>query len=301
MHTVHDPLVIVQNERRLRPAGGAPPGLGPAPAAVHPAPGLHHRRAVRCRALQLHGLRSTSGSSMRSTAGSARAPDRPRPSSPSCSPPSQGRSTSTTDPPPGRRDKGAHTCDALLSAAPSWPSSPSCSSSSARPSTSTWRRSRSPAPPSARSSRWCPTGTPLFRGLGFAGGFLVGWGGYALRAGYLPDTSLGRALAALLVLLVLMGISVATGTRVPLWSLLTGAAAMTAAYETTFMITPSAFPYESPTAATADGDGGRHRLPRRELPRRSRRGGPRRASRTSTPPAASRHRSRAPTPSSTRS
>jgi len=95
-----------------------------------------------------------------------------------------------------------------------------------------------------------PDRPPLFRGLGFVGGFLVGWGGYALRAGYLPDTSLGRALAALFVLLVLMGISVATGTRVPLWSLLTGAAAMTAAYETTFMITPSAFPYESPTAAT---------------------------------------------------
>ncbi len=95
-----------------------------------------------------------------------------------------------------------------------------------------------------------PDRQPLFRGLGFAGGFLVAWGGYALRAGFLPDTSMGRALAALFVLLVLMGISVATGTRVPLWSLLTGAAAMTAAYETTFMITPSAFPYESPTAAT---------------------------------------------------
>jgi len=95
-----------------------------------------------------------------------------------------------------------------------------------------------------------PDRQPLFRGLGFAGGFLIAWGGYAVRAGFLPDTSLGRALAALVVLLVLMGISVATGTRVPLWSLLTGAAAMTAAYETTFMITPSAFPYESPTAAT---------------------------------------------------
>ena len=95
-----------------------------------------------------------------------------------------------------------------------------------------------------------PDRPPLFRGIGFAAGFLVGWGGYALRAGFLPDTSMGRAIAALVVLLVLMGIAVATGTRVPLWSLLTGAAAMTAAYETTFMITPSAFPYESPTAAT---------------------------------------------------
>lgn len=95
-----------------------------------------------------------------------------------------------------------------------------------------------------------PDRPPLFRALGFAGGFLVGWAGYALRAGYLPDTSFGRALAALIVLLLLMAISVATLTRVPLWALLTGAAAMAAAYETTFMQTPSAFPYESPSAAT---------------------------------------------------
>lgn len=95
-----------------------------------------------------------------------------------------------------------------------------------------------------------PDRPPLFRAIGFAAGFLVGVGGYGLRAGLLPDTSFGRALAALVVLLLLMGIAVATGTRVPLWSLLVGAAAMTAAYETTFMVTPSAFPYEAPTAAT---------------------------------------------------
>ena len=95
-----------------------------------------------------------------------------------------------------------------------------------------------------------PDRPPLFRGLGFAAGFLIAWGGYGMRAGFLPDTSFGRAVAALVVLLVLMGVALATGTRLPLWSLLTGAAAMTAAYETTFMTLPSAFPYESPTAAT---------------------------------------------------
>jgi hypothetical protein len=95
-----------------------------------------------------------------------------------------------------------------------------------------------------------PDRPPLFRALGFAAGFLVGWGGYALRAGFLPDTSFGRALAALVVLLAVMALSLATLTRLPLWSLLTGAAAMAAAYETTFMTTPSAFPYESPSAAT---------------------------------------------------
>jgi hypothetical protein len=95
-----------------------------------------------------------------------------------------------------------------------------------------------------------PDRAPLFRAAGFVVGFLIGLGGYALRAGLLPDTSFGRALAALVVLLLLMGIAVATGTRIPLWSMLVGAAAMTAAYETTFMTTPSAFPYEGPTAAT---------------------------------------------------
>ena len=95
-----------------------------------------------------------------------------------------------------------------------------------------------------------PDRPPLFRAIGFAAGFVIGIAGYALRAGLLPDTSFGRAVAALVVLLVLMGIAVATGTRVPLWSLLVGAAAMSAAYETTFMTTPSAFPYEGPTAAT---------------------------------------------------
>ena len=95
-----------------------------------------------------------------------------------------------------------------------------------------------------------PDRAPLMRAAGFAGGFLVGWGGYALRAGVLPDTTFGRALAVLVVLLALTGLSVATLARVPLWSMLVGAAAMAAAYETTFMITPSAFPYESPPAAT---------------------------------------------------
>lgn len=95
-----------------------------------------------------------------------------------------------------------------------------------------------------------PDRPPLWRVAGAAVGFLITWAGYGVRVGLLPDTSMGRALAALLVLLVLMGVSLATLTRIPLWSLLVGAAAMTASYETTFMGLPSAFPYDSPTAAT---------------------------------------------------
>lgn len=95
-----------------------------------------------------------------------------------------------------------------------------------------------------------PDRSPAWRAAGFAAGFLVAWAGYGLRAGLLPDTSFGRALAVLVVLLILTGIAVASANRLPLWALLAGAAAMSAAYETTFMTTPSAFPYESPSAAT---------------------------------------------------
>ena len=98
-----------------------------------------------------------------------------------------------------------------------------------------------------------PDRPPLFRVAGAAIGFLIAWGGYAVRAGLLPDTTTGRAITALLVLLVLTGAALASFTRIPLWSLLVGAAAMTASYETTFMILPSAFPYESPSAATQTG------------------------------------------------
>jgi hypothetical protein len=95
-----------------------------------------------------------------------------------------------------------------------------------------------------------PDRTPLLRAAGAVIGFLVMWGGYAVRVSFFPDTDMGRALTALVVILVLMGVSVASLNNIPLWSLLAGAAAMGAAYETTFMNLPSAFPYESPTAAT---------------------------------------------------
>lgn len=95
-----------------------------------------------------------------------------------------------------------------------------------------------------------PDRSPGWRAGAFLAGFAVAWLGYAVRAAVLPDTSMGRAGAAALVVLLLMGLAVATATRMPLWALLAGTAAMAAAYETTFMLTPSAFPYESPTAAT---------------------------------------------------
>lgn len=76
--------------------------------------------------------------------------------------------------------------------------------------------------------------SPWMRLAGFVAGIVVTWIVYILRAGVLPDTSAGRSVGAGLVILLLTGIAVATAGRVPLWSLLLGAAAMAGAYEYTF-------------------------------------------------------------------
>jgi ABC-type transport system involved in cytochrome c biogenesis permease subunit len=90
----------------------------------------------------------------------------------------------------------------------------------------------------------------LARALGFFVGFLLGWGGYALRAGVLPDTGAGRAVAAFLVIAVLTGVCAATTGWVPLWCGLLGVAAIAGAYEYAFTIDPTAFTSQSLTAAT---------------------------------------------------
>lgn len=86
--------------------------------------------------------------------------------------------------------------------------------------------------------------------LGFLAGFVLAWAGFAVRAAVLPDTSLARAVVVFVLLLAAMGIAQATGSRIPLWSLLVGAAAMVGAYEQTYAASPSLFVQDSPTAAT---------------------------------------------------
>lgn len=90
----------------------------------------------------------------------------------------------------------------------------------------------------------------LPRAVGFLVGFALGWIGYALRAGVLPDTGSGRAVAAFLVIAVLTGVCAATLGWLPLWSGLLGIAAIAGAYEFAFGLDPTAFTTESVTAAT---------------------------------------------------
>jgi hypothetical protein len=96
-----------------------------------------------------------------------------------------------------------------------------------------------------------PDRSPAARIGGFLFGFGAAWLGYALRAGWLPDTSTGRAIAAVIVVAVVTVIAVATANRLPMWAGFVGVATLVGAYETTFNATPTGFVADSTTAATA--------------------------------------------------
>ena len=83
-----------------------------------------------------------------------------------------------------------------------------------------------------------PDRTPLVRLGGFAVGLVAAFIGYVLRAAVLPDTSAGRAVAVVIVLLLCVGVSAAARERLPLWSLLLGTAGLVGAYEFTYAAAP---------------------------------------------------------------
>jgi hypothetical protein len=95
-----------------------------------------------------------------------------------------------------------------------------------------------------------PDRGPMVRLAGFAAGFVIGWLGYLVRAGFLPDTASGRAVAAGVVVLLCVGVTAATATRIPLWSVLLGTAAVAGAYEFTYTANPPELPSTSVTTAT---------------------------------------------------
>jgi hypothetical protein len=92
--------------------------------------------------------------------------------------------------------------------------------------------------------------SPMMRAVGFVAGLFVAWIGFAVRALYLPDSPSGRAVAAILVVVACLGLTAAARSRIPLWSLLLGAAAMVAVYEEAYTADSPAFLSQSPGAAT---------------------------------------------------
>jgi hypothetical protein len=92
--------------------------------------------------------------------------------------------------------------------------------------------------------------TPAARAGAFAVGLVATWAGFAVRAGFLPDIPLGRALATAAVLAAVTAVVVFSGGRLPLWAGLLGVAAFSGGYETTFATNPAGFVSDSTTAAT---------------------------------------------------
>ena len=95
-----------------------------------------------------------------------------------------------------------------------------------------------------------PDRSALERVGGFLAGFVIGFLGYVLRVSALPDTAGGRAVAVGLVVLLCVGVTAASLGRVPLWSILLGAAAVAGAYEFTYTEAPSQLPTTAVNTAT---------------------------------------------------
>jgi hypothetical protein len=95
-----------------------------------------------------------------------------------------------------------------------------------------------------------PDRSPWMRLAGFAGGIVVAWVGYLVRAGMLPDSPGGRAVAVGLVVALAVGIAVAGMGRIPLWSPLLGAAALAGAFEYTYSAAPPEVASTSMSAVT---------------------------------------------------
>jgi hypothetical protein len=95
-----------------------------------------------------------------------------------------------------------------------------------------------------------PHEPPLGKLGGFLLGFVLAWIAFGVRAALLPDTAMGRGVAAFMVILVCGVVAAVTAGKVPLWSALVGAAAIVGAYELPFTDSPPQFLVTSPPLAT---------------------------------------------------
>jgi uncharacterized membrane protein YjdF len=95
-----------------------------------------------------------------------------------------------------------------------------------------------------------PNDPPLGKLGGFALGFAAAWIAFAVRAAVLPDSTVGRAVAAFFVVLLCGAVAAVSGGKIPLWSSLVGAATIVGAYETSYSNSPSTFLTTSPQTAT---------------------------------------------------
>ena len=96
-----------------------------------------------------------------------------------------------------------------------------------------------------------PSGSAAGRLIGFLVGFAIAWAGFLARAAVLPDTAVGRAVVAAVIVLVCTGVALVTARHIRLWSVLLGAAAFTGAYEFTYDAAPPEVLTTSVSVATS--------------------------------------------------
>lgn len=96
-----------------------------------------------------------------------------------------------------------------------------------------------------------PDRPPLMRLAGFVAGVVIAWIGFFVRAGFLPDSVGGRAVAVGLVVALAVGVTAVSLDRIPLWSTLLGVAALAGAYEYTYSAAPPEVASTSVSAVTA--------------------------------------------------
>jgi hypothetical protein len=93
--------------------------------------------------------------------------------------------------------------------------------------------------------------SPLAKVGGFAIGIVAAAIGYVLRAAVLPDSTGGRAVAIVVVVLAATLLVMATAGRLPLWSAFLGVGALGGAYEETFADSPGSILSTMPSALTS--------------------------------------------------
>lgn len=85
---------------------------------------------------------------------------------------------------------------------------------------------------------WVNRGSAIARIGGALVGFVIAWAGYLLRAAVLPDSTLGRVIGLAAILLLITIICGLTRDRLPLWTVLLGAALFVGGYDYPFQAAP---------------------------------------------------------------
>lgn len=94
-----------------------------------------------------------------------------------------------------------------------------------------------------------PDRSPLARIGGFLIGFVIAWVMYGIQAQFLPQINVSNAIMTLVTIIIVTIIAALAHNKIPFWSFLLGAAAISGAYGVQFGSSPELFLTQSVAAA----------------------------------------------------